>query len=139
MELINDTLTGDTACGIIEVTTKQTHSPMDRRRYTHMSKIYDAQGNKMNLAGICGELQEIMTVEQKEMLAKACDKYEFDNSQMKLAHGILDTYRLIDSTREKGMRVRKLMDNLMTKYQKATPANADDQVVYRNLISSIHE
>ena len=104
-----------------------------------MSKIYDAQGNKMNLAGICGELQEIMTVEQKEMLAKACDKYEFDNSQMKLAHGILDTYRLIDSTSEKGMRVRKLMDNLMTKYQKATPANADGQVIYRNLISNIHE
>lgn len=104
-----------------------------------MSKIYDKSGAKMNLAGICGELQEIMTVEQKEVLAKACDRYEFDNSQMKLAHGILDTYRLVDSTSEQGMRVRKLMDNLMTKYQKATPANADDQVIYRNLLTEIHK
>lgn len=102
-----------------------------------MSKIYDAQGNKMNLAGICGELADIMTVDQKGLLAKAVNKYEFDNSQMKLAHGILDTYRLIDSTSEQGMRVRRLMDNLMTKYQKATPANADDQLIYRNCINDL--
>ena len=102
-----------------------------------MSKIYDAQGNKMNLAGICGELASTMTTEQKEVLAKAVAKYGFDNSQMKLAHGILDTYRQIDGTSEQGMRVRKLMDNLMTKYQKATPANADDQAIYRNLINEI--
>ena len=102
-----------------------------------MSRIYDANGNKMNLAGICDELASIMTPDQKELLAKSVGKYEFDNSQMKLAHGILDAYRLIDSTSEQGARVRKLMDNLMTKYQKATPANADDQTIYRNLINEI--
>ena len=78
-----------------------------------------------------------MTDEQKDLLAKAVAKYEFDNSQMKLAHGILDIYRQVDGNTEQGARVRKLMDNLMTKYQKATPANADDQVHYRNVIVAI--
>lgn len=102
-----------------------------------MAKVYDKNGNKMNVAGICAELVEIMTYEQKQVLAKAVVKYEFDNSQMKLAHGILDTYRHIESTSEQGARVRKLLDNLMTKYQKSTPANADDQMYYRNLINEI--
>lgn len=102
-----------------------------------MARVYDANGNKMNVAGICSELVATMTYDQKELLAKSVAKYEFDNSQMKLAHGILDCYRHIDSVSEQGQRVRKLMDNLMTKYQKSTPANADDQMYYRNLISEI--
>ena len=102
-----------------------------------MARIYDANGNKMNLQGICGELVATMTFEQKELLAKAVAKYDYDNSQMKLAHGILDCYRHIDSTSEQGQRVRKLLDNLMTKYQKSSPANADDQMYYRNLINDI--
>lgn len=103
-----------------------------------MSKIYNTKtGAKMNLAEICGEVADIITDEQKEVLARNINKYEFDNSQMKLAHGILDTYRLIDSTSEQGQRLRKLLDNLMTKYQKSTPANADDQTIYHNLINDI--
>ena len=102
-----------------------------------MSKIYDASGAKMNVAQICEELKVVLTAEQRESLSNACSKYEFDNSQMKLAHGILDTYRLVDSTSEHGMRARKLMDNLMTKYQKATSANADDQIIYRNLLTEL--
>lgn len=103
-----------------------------------MAKIYNTTtGAKMNLSEICGEVAEIITLEQKEVLANAINKYEFDNSQMKLAHAILDTYRLIESTTEQGTRLRKLLDNLMTKYQKATPANQDDQVIYRNLINEI--
>ena len=102
-----------------------------------MAKIYDANGNKMNVAQICAELIETLTHEQKEILAKAVGKYDYANDQMKLAHGILDTYRHIDSVSEQGARVRKLLDNLMTKYQKSTPANADDQAQYRNLINEI--
>jgi hypothetical protein len=102
-----------------------------------MAKIYDANGNKMNVAGICAELQETMTTEQKQLLANAVGKYEYDNEQMKLAHGILDVYRSIDGSNEQGMRIRKLLDNLMTKYQKSTPANAEDQAVYRNFINDI--
>lgn len=102
-----------------------------------MAKIYDKAGNKMELQAICTELVEITTPDQKKVLADAIAKYEFDNSQMKLAHGILDSYRLIESTSEQGQRVRKLMDNLMTKYQKSTPANSDDQMIYRNCINEL--
>lgn len=91
----------------------------------------------MNLSEICAEVSAIITSEQKEVLGNAISKYEFSNSQMKLAHGILDTYRLIDSTSEQGTRLRKLLDNLMTKYQKSTPASAEDQQVYHSLITDI--
>lgn len=102
-----------------------------------MGKIYNSNGAKMNLSEICAEVSATITDEQKEVLAKAISKYEFDNSQMKLAHGILDTYRLIDSNSDQGARLRKLLDNLMTKYQKSTPANADDQKIYHSLITDI--
>ena len=101
-----------------------------------MAKIYDVNGNKMNVAGVCAELQDAMTTEQKELLAKSVGKYEFENDQMKLAHGILDIYKNIDSD-EQGTRVRKLLDYIMTRYQKSTPANAEDQAVYRNFINEI--
>ena len=104
-----------------------------------MARIYDKAGNKMNVAGIVQELQDTITEEQKKVLAEAIAKYEgiFNNSQMLLAHGILDTYRHIESTSEQGQRVRKLMDNLMTKYQKSQPANADDQAVYHSFLGSL--
>lgn len=104
-----------------------------------MARIYDKSGAKMGLQAICGELIESMTAEQKKLLADATDRYDFGNDQMKLAHGILDTYRSIDSTTEQGQRVRKLMDNLMTKYQKSTPANNDDMAFYRNVLMEIHK
>lgn len=104
-----------------------------------MARIYDKSGAKMGLQAICGELVESMTAEQKKVLAEATDRYNFDNDQMKLAHGILDTYRHIESTTEQGQRVRKLMDNLMTKYQKSTPATGDDLAFYHNVISEIHK
>ena len=107
---------------------------MAESRGINMSKIYDASGAKMNVAQICEELKVVLTAEQRKSLSNACSKYEFDNSQMKLAHGIIDSYRLIDSISEQGMRARKLMDNIMTKYQKSLPANADDQMYYRNLL-----
>ena len=39
-----------------------------------MGKIYDANGNKMNVTGICAELSQIMSPEQKEVLANAIAK-----------------------------------------------------------------
>lgn len=103
-----------------------------------MSKIYDASGARMNLQQICGELVDTMTSEQKELLRNSIKKYDTSkSSQMQLAHGILDSYRLIDCTNEKGMRVRKLLDNLMNKYQKSSPATAEDQAVYHNFIISL--
>lgn len=113
--------------------------PRMAERKEIMARVYDANGNKMNVAQICAELTEVMTHEQKKMLAKAVGKYEFTDSHMKLAHGILDTYRHIDGTNEQGARVRKLLDNLMTKYQKSTPANADTQAVYHNLIIELNK
>lgn len=100
-----------------------------------MSKIYDANGNKMNVAGIVAEVIAIATDEQKELLTKSLQKYaDIDNSHMKVAHAILDSYRFIDGTSEQGMRLRKLLDNIMTKYQKSSNTTADDQSQYNYLI-----
>lgn len=102
-----------------------------------MSRIYDANGNKMNVAGIVAEVIEIITDEQKKLLANSIAKYEMANSHAKLAHGILDVYKSIDSTSEQGMRLRKLLDNIMTKYQKSNNTTADDQSQYNYLIGQL--
>lgn len=103
-----------------------------------MGKIYDANGNKMGLQAICDEIASIATKEQKEELLSAINKYDYKDSQMKLAHGILDMYKKIDSATEQGARLRKLLDNLMTKYQKSVATtSADDQSIYHNLICSL--
>lgn len=107
-------------------------------RGNNMGKVYGANGEKMNLSAICNELVMVATDEQKKLLHDNIMKYEFDNSQMKLAHGILDSYKGVDGTTEQGSRVRKLMDNLMNKYQKSTvQASADDQSTYHNLICEL--
>lgn len=106
-----------------------------------MGKIYNVTtGAKMNLSEICAEVAQIATYEQKQVLSQAISKYDmFNNSHMKLAHAILDTYREIDSTSEQGMRLRKLLDNIMTKYQKSQQASADDQAIYHNLITELQK
>ena len=102
-----------------------------------MGKIYDANGNKMNVAGIVAEVLEIVTDEQKQMLSNAIAKCDMANSHAKVAHGILDVYKSISSTDEQGMRLRKLLDNIMTKYQKSSNTTADDQSQYNYLIGQL--
>lgn len=102
-----------------------------------MGKVYDANGNKMNVAGIVAEVLEISTDEQKTMLANSIAKYDMANSHAKVAHGILDIYKNISSTDEQGMRLRKLLDNIMTKYQKSNNTTADDQSQYNYLIGQL--
>ena len=102
-----------------------------------MGRVYDASGNKMNVAGIVAEVLEIATDAQKQMLANSIAKYEMANSHAKVAHGILDVYKSIESTTEQGMRLRKLLDNIMTKYQKSMNTTADDQSQYNYLIGQL--
>lgn len=102
-----------------------------------MGKIYDANGIKMNVGGIVAEILEKTSDEQKKLLSSNISKYNFDNAQMKLAHGILDSYKEIDSTTENGMRIRKLLDNIMTKYQKSAQPSADDMQQYNFLITEL--
>lgn len=103
-----------------------------------MGRVYDANGNKMNVAGIVAEVLQIATSEQKKMLTNSINKYDgIANSHAKVAHGILDVYKSIDGTTEQGMRLRKLLDNIMTKYQKSSNTTADDQSQYNYLICEL--
>ena len=103
-----------------------------------MGRIYNANGAKMNVAEIVAEVLQIATSEQKKVLVNNINKYDgIASSHAKLAHGILDSYKSIDSTSEQGMRLRKLLDNIMTKYQKSANTTADDQSQYNYLICEL--
>lgn len=111
-----------------------------------MAKIYDKEGNKMGLAGICKEIVDIATKEQADVLTSAIRYMEADagvpdsNHHRAFAHAVLDTYHQFESTTEQGARFRKLTDNLMTKYQKSTtPTSAEDQKIYGALIEQLFE
>lgn len=111
-----------------------------------MAKIYDKEGNKMGVAGICKEIVDIATKEQAEILtsairyAEAIEGVPDSNHHKAFAHAVLDTYSQFESTTEQGARFRKLTDNLMTKYQKSTtPTSAEDQKIYGEMIKKLFE
>ena len=106
-----------------------------------MGKIYDKNGKKMNVSEICEEIISTMTNEEVDMLYSNIEAYgeEVDDAHGHIAHAILDSYKYIDSTSERGQRLRRLLDNIMTKYQKSTKTSDEDESSYKNLINSIKE
>lgn len=109
-----------------------------------MAKIYDKEGNKMGVAGICNEIVEIATKKQAEIITSAIRYVDTDaevsdsNHHRAFAHAVLDTYHQFESTTEQGARFRKLTDNIMTKYQKSTtPTSAEDQKIYGAMIEQL--
>lgn len=107
-----------------------------------MGKVYDVNGVKMNVAEICSEVIKIMPADIKTKMAESINGY-IDVSpdrtlQYCIAHSILDNYSSIESTTESGTRLRKLCDNIMTRYQKSTTnASTEDMVVYHDLAEVI--
>jgi hypothetical protein len=104
-----------------------------------MGKVYTANGEKMNVQQILAELQG--TTVTKEPLRKSLTSdlsKSIKNDQMRLAHAVLDCYKNVDGATPEGERARKLMDNIMTKYQKSvgTPS-AEDQAMYHSFICDI--
>jgi hypothetical protein len=98
-----------------------------------MSKVYDTNGNKMSVQNMLEELRNNSSYATP--LAKALDtdnSKSIKNSQMRLAHAILDSYKSVDGTTPEGERARKILDNLMTKYQKSngTPSTEDNSAYH---------
>lgn len=109
-----------------------------------MGKIYDKEGKRMNVTDICREIQNITTKEQRSIIGVHVRHHVEHNpditEQAVFAYSVLDSYHQIDSTTEQGARLRKLMDNLMTKYQKSTMnASAEDMAEYKGLIEFFAE
>lgn len=109
-----------------------------------MGKIYDKNGKKMNISEICEEIISTMTNEEVDMLYSNIEAHDDEVNDVNDAHGhiahaILDSYKYIDSTSERGQRLRRLLDNIMTKYQKSTKTSDEDESSYKNLIRSIKE
>lgn len=107
-----------------------------------MGKIYDANGKKMGLAEICEELLNTMNDSQVITVECAIDDNMVaanGNPRRAFAHAVLDSYKHIDSTSEQGQRVRKLMDNLMNKYQKSAVQPTEMEMdTYQGLVNKIH-
>lgn len=112
-----------------------------------MGRVYDANGNKMGVKEICEELVSRLDTDTAKVIAdnigvhcSVVDAVNKEYSQSSFAHAVLDSYKHIDSTTENGQRLRKLMDNLMTKYQKSTASpSADDMKAYSNMVKSIFD
>jgi hypothetical protein len=106
-----------------------------------MSKVYDESGNKLNTQQILSELSNVHYGIIADQLGKVLitdNSKSIKDDQMRLAHAILDSYKNIDGTTPPGERARKLLDNLMTKYQKSngTPS-AEDKAAYHSFICDI--
>lgn len=104
-----------------------------------MGKIYDTQGNKMNVQQILGEVVSTITDTQSEVLGRSLIAYNgVSASDRRMAHAILDSYKYIDGTTPQGERMRRLCDNLMTKYQKSIGnISVEDSSAYHSAICDI--
>lgn len=105
-----------------------------------MGKIYDKDGKKMNVTEICGEVMDIITEYEISKLYGAMERVQIKDAKPleSLSHAILDVYKYIESTSERGQRLRKLLDNIMTKYQKSVGnVSEEDNKSYTNLINMI--
>lgn len=106
-----------------------------------MGRLYDENGAKMNVVQACEELTRLLTEDELNKMSAnmcTCDQHEASSHKM-LAHAILDTYSSIDSTSDRGQRVRKIMDWLMTKYQKSIATTTEEEnTAYTRLILKIN-
>lgn len=107
-----------------------------------MGRLYNENGEKMNVVQACNELVGKMSEDQMKAMGKITEQYVNMgwSDQKSVAHAILDTYSKIGSVAENDQRVRKIMDWLMTKYQKSTATpTAEEDAGYRMIIESIIE
>lgn len=107
-----------------------------------MGKIYDANGNKMDVAGICKEITEKVNADELKVMKECITKYDgiLKKPNEILAHVFVDTYRKISSIDERGQRIRKLTAGIINKYQKSiTEPRAEDIAEYQALLDYIKE
>jgi hypothetical protein len=103
-----------------------------------MGKVYDASNNRMGAQQMLDELRGNGSLHPLSVALSSDLSKSIKNDQMRLAHAILDSYKSIDSTTPEGERARRILDNLMTKYQKSVGTlSTDDSQAYHSFICDI--
>lgn len=106
----------------------------------NMGKIYDKDGNKMGVAGICKEIMEIATDDEVTKMSEAMQEFDgIKKPSAKLAHTFVEMYSTVSMSDERGARLRKLMAGIINKHQKSvSEPSATDMAEYQALVDYIN-
>lgn len=106
-----------------------------------MAKIYDEKGTRMTTEQVITSLKGFIPQDHMELLATAIENTSIatNPANYRLAHAILETYKLLDTTASpEHEKSKKYLKNLLDKYMKSNmEATKSEIAAYNDLIVTI--
>lgn len=106
-----------------------------------MAKIYDEKGNRMTTEQVITALEGFIPQDHMELMAKAIENTSSatNPANYRLAHAILEAYKLLDTTASpEHEKSKKYLKNLLDKYMKSSmEATKAELAAYDKLIVTI--
>lgn len=104
-----------------------------------MSKIYDANGAKMNSKQVVEALTEIIPASHINVLAERAITFRsiMKSNKMILAHTVLDGYKYLPTEEPNGELSKKYLKYLLDRYMKSTTTDTSDESAISALLDKI--
>lgn len=104
-----------------------------------MSKIYDANGAKMNSKQVAEALTEIIPASHINVLAERAVTFRsiMKSNKMILAHTVLDGYKYLPTEEPNGELSKKYLKYLLDRYMKSATTDTSDESAISALLDKI--
>lgn len=104
-----------------------------------MSKIYDANGAKMNSKQVAEVLTEIIPASHINVLAERATTFRsiMKSNKMVIAHTVLDGYKYLSTEEPNGELSKKYLKYLLDRYMKSATTDTSDESAISALLDKI--
>lgn len=104
-----------------------------------MSKIYDANGAKMNSKQVAEALAEIIPAGHINILSERAATFRsfMKSDKMIIAHTVLDGYKFLPADEPNGELSKKYLKYLLDRYMKSTTTDNSDEPAITALLDKI--
>lgn len=104
-----------------------------------MSKIYDANGAKMNSKQVAEVLTEIIPASHINVLAERATTFRsiMKSNKMVIAHTVLDGYKYLPTEEPNGELSKKYLKYLLDRYMKSATTDTSDESAISALLDKI--
>lgn len=104
-----------------------------------MSKIYDANGAKMNSKQVAEVLTEIIPASHINVLAERATTFRsiMKSNKMVIAHTVLDGYKYLPTEEPNGELSKKCLKYLLDRYMKSATTDTSDESAISALLDKI--
>lgn len=104
-----------------------------------MSKIYDANGAKMNSKQVAEALTEIIPTSHINVLAERATTFRsiMKSNKMVIAHTVLDGYKYLSTEEPNGELSKECLKYLLNRYMKSATTDTSDESAISALLDKI--